>query len=86
MVKFAVLELDLSELIVEEGLDVPRFVGVVEVAVLDAEVAEDSFFARPYSHLCIAKDDVVWIICHSSVVDLAVVLLLHEGVALVVGD
>lgn len=45
LVELAVLELYLSVLIVEEGLDVPRFAGVIEVAVLDAEVAEDSLLA-----------------------------------------
>lgn len=71
------LELYLSVLIVEERLDVPGFVGIVEVAVLDAEIAEDSFFTRPYSHFGIAKDGVVWIVGHSSEVDLAIVLFLH---------
>ena len=78
-------ELYFPVLIIEESFDVPRLAAVVEVAVLDAEIAEYSLFARPHSHLSVAKYDIVRIIGHSSVVDLAIVLLLNQFITLIVG-
>lgn len=77
LVELAVFELYFSVLIVEEGLYVPRFVAVIEVTVLYAEVAEDLFLTRPHSHFSIAKNGIVRIIRHSSVINLAIIFPLH---------
>lgn len=38
----------------------------VEVPVVDAEIAEDFVLTRADAHFCVAEDEIVWVIDHSS--------------------